>query len=149
MERRVAVLMSGYPASGKSTLAAALAERLGFTLIAKDLLLMTLYTAFQFAPGDAAWSLRTGAVARATFWLQARLSPRAVLDTNIQWANQQQLDDLRSLDGTLIEVRCDCPPRSPSNATPSAPPSATPPSASPNWTQTALPLPPGRSASAT
>jgi predicted kinase len=103
------VVMSGYPASGKSTLAAALADRLGFCLISKDAVLMTLYTAFQFGTGDAAASMRTGAAAWAVFWLQARASPRAVLDTNIQPSDRRQIDGLRSLGGTLVEVRCECP----------------------------------------
>ena len=115
------VIMSGYPGSGKSTLAAALADRLGFTLISKDLLLLTLYEAFQFGPGDAAASLRTGGAAWAAFWLQARLSPRAVLDTNIQWADARQRQDLESLGGTLVEVRCDCPPRPRPGGSPNAP----------------------------
>jgi len=104
------VIMSGYPGSGKSTLAAALADQLGFTLISKDLLLLTLYEAFQFGPGDPVSSLRTGAAAWAAFWLQARLSPRAILDTNIQWADRRQREDLQSLGGRLVEVRCDCSP---------------------------------------
>lgn len=109
MNRRY-VLMSGYPGSGKSTLAAALAERLAFPLICKDATLMTLYGAFEFGPGDAAASLRTGAAAWAVFWMQARFSPTAVLDTNIQWANPAQRDDLLSLGGRIVEVRCECPP---------------------------------------
>ena len=104
------ILMSGYPGSGKSTLGAALANSLGFTLISKDVMLMTLYTAFRFGPDDAAASLRTGAASWAVFWMQARLSPEAVLDTNVQWANQHQRDELLGLGGTLLEVRCECPP---------------------------------------
>jgi predicted kinase len=103
------VVMSGYPGSGKSTLAAALAERLGFCLISKDAMLMTLYTAFQFGPGDAAASLRTGAAAWAVFWMQAAASPRAVLDSNIKPADPHEMEALRSLGGALAEVRCDCP----------------------------------------
>lgn len=102
--------MSGYPGSGKSTLAAALAERLGFCLISKDAMLMTLYQAFGFGAGDAAASLRTGAAAWAVFWLQARSSPRAVLDTNIKPSDPYEMDALRSLGGALVEVRCECPP---------------------------------------
>jgi predicted kinase len=108
MKKRV--LMSGYPGSGKSTLAASLAQSLGFALLSKDAMLMTLYSSFEFGPGDAAASLRTGRAAWAVFWLQARCCPQAVLDTNIQWNNAQQLEDLRALGGRLVEVRCDCPP---------------------------------------
>jgi predicted kinase len=108
MNRRV-VAMSGYPASGKSTLAAALAERLDFALLSKDAMLATLYTAFQFAPGDTQASLRTGAAAWAVFWMQARLCPQVVLDSNIQWASREQIEALQALGGSLVEVRCDCP----------------------------------------
>ncbi|MFI4935565.1 MAG: AAA family ATPase [Caulobacterales bacterium] len=107
---RKLVLMSGFPGSGKSTLGAALAEGLGFALISKDAMLMTLYAAFEFPPGDAAASSRTGAAAWAVFWQQARLTPRAVLDTNMQWANQPQREALRALEGAVVEVYCDCPP---------------------------------------
>jgi predicted kinase len=108
--KKTFVLMSGYPGSGKSTLAARLAQELGFALLSKDAMLMTLYSAFEFGPGDAAASMRTGRAAWAVFWLQARSSPQAVLDTNIQWNSPQQLDELRSLGGRLVEVRCECPP---------------------------------------
>jgi hypothetical protein len=100
------VLMSGLPGSGKSSLA----TRLGFALLSKDAMLMTLYAAFEFGPGDAAASLRTGRAAWAVFWHQARNSPQAVLDTNIQWNSPQQLGELRALGGRIVEVRCDCPP---------------------------------------
>ncbi|HLZ83719.1 MAG TPA: AAA family ATPase [Caulobacteraceae bacterium] len=101
--------MSGLPGSGKSTVAAALAEHLGFCLISKDAMLMTLYEAFGFGAGDAAASMRTGAAAWAVFWMQARSSPRAVLDTNIQPSDPRQMSALRSLGGTMVEVRCECP----------------------------------------
>lgn len=107
---RSVVVMSGLPAAGKSTLAAALAERLGFCLISKDANLMTLYTAFQFGAGDAAASMRTGAAAWAVFWMQARMSPQTVLDANIQASDAQQIEALKSLGATLLEVRCECPP---------------------------------------
>ena len=103
------IVMSGFPGSGKSTLAAALADRLGFCLISKDAMLMTLYAAFGFGAGDGAASMRTGAAAWAVFWMQARSSPRAVLDTNIQPSDRRQMDALRSLGETLLEVRCECP----------------------------------------
>jgi predicted kinase len=109
MDRR-AVLMSGYPGSGKSTLARQLAERLNFALISKDALLMTIYSAFEFGPGDAAASLRTGNAAWAVFWQQAGNCPNVVLDTNIQSRNEQQIQSLKSLDAWIVEVRCVCPP---------------------------------------
>jgi predicted kinase len=106
---RAVIVMSGYPGSGKSTLAAHLAEQLGFALVSKDALLITLYEAFQFGPGDAAASSRTGAAAWAIFWHQAAACPRVVLDANIEWANEQQLNRLRGLGVQLVEVHCACP----------------------------------------
>jgi predicted kinase len=108
--QRKLVLMSGYPGSGKSTLARQLADRLGYALISKDALLMTLYAAFGFGPGDAAASLRTGAAAWAVFWQMAAQCPRAVLDTNIQSGAPQQIEQLRGLGARIVEVRCVCPP---------------------------------------
>src|ERR1700761_8511754 len=94
---RSVVLMSGYPASGKSTLSRELASRLNFALISKDAILATLYTAFEFGPGDAAASLRTGAAAWAVFWHQAANCPHVVLDTNIQGGNAEQIERLKAL----------------------------------------------------
>jgi predicted kinase len=108
--QRKLVLMSGYPGSGKSTLARQLAERLGYALICKDALLMTIYGALEFGPGDAAASLRTGAAAWAVFWQMAAECPQAVLDTNIQAGNPQQIQQLRGLGARIVEVRCVCPP---------------------------------------
>jgi len=58
------VLVSGPPASGKTFVAEALAERLGIPLLAKDEFKETLFD--QLGAGDLQWSQRLG---RATFAL--------------------------------------------------------------------------------
>ena len=90
-------------------MAAQIAQHLGLALLSKDALLMALYEAFQFGPADASASMRTGAAAWAVFWHQAALCPQVVLDANIEWANEQQLARLKSLEPGLVEVHCACP----------------------------------------
>ncbi len=106
---RRTVLMSGYPASGKSTLAAALAERLDFALISKDMLLGVVYDAMGGQPGDPAFSIRTGQGAWAAFWMLSRQCPRTVLDTNIKPNDVFALARVAEIDGIVVEVHCQCP----------------------------------------
>lgn len=56
------VVVTGPPASGKTTLATAIAEALGLPLFAKDAIKERLYDAL--VPGDREWSMRLG---RATY----------------------------------------------------------------------------------
>jgi predicted kinase len=56
------VVVTGPPASGKTTLASAVAEELGLPVIAKDAIKERLYDAL--GPGDREWSMRLG---RATY----------------------------------------------------------------------------------
>lgn len=56
------VVVSGPPASGKTTLATVIAEELGLPLIGKDPIKERLYDAL--GPGDREWSMRLG---RATY----------------------------------------------------------------------------------
>lgn len=103
------VVMTGFPGSGKSTLAAALAPTLGYPLVCKDAILAAIYQAMGFTPGDAEASERCGKAAWAVFWMQAAKFPLAVLDTDIQTANTQQIEQLAALQAKIIEVRCACP----------------------------------------
>jgi predicted kinase len=106
---RRTVVMSGYPASGKSTLAAALAERLDFALISKDQILGAIYDAMGGTAGDPAFSIRTGKGAWAAFWMLSRRCPQAVLDTNIKPEDPFAQARLAEIDGIVVEVLCQCP----------------------------------------
>jgi predicted kinase len=56
------VVVTGPPASGKTTLATAIADEIGLPMIAKDAIKERLYDAL--GPGDREWSMRLG---RATY----------------------------------------------------------------------------------
>jgi predicted kinase len=107
-DRRI-VLMSGYPASGKSTLARALAGHFGFALISKDDLLDAMYRAAGGGPDDPALSLRTGQAAWAAFWHLSRQCPQAVLDSNIKPMGAYEMARVAEIDGSVVEVHCRCP----------------------------------------
>lgn len=107
-DRRI-VIMSGYPASGKSTLSRALAGHFGFALISKDDLLDVMYRAAGGSPDDPALSLRTGQAAWAAFWHLSRQCPQAVLDSNIKPADAYELARVAEIDGPIVEVHCRCP----------------------------------------
>jgi len=68
------VVVTGPPASGKSTLASVVAQEFSLPLIAKDLIKETLFD--QLGNGDRAWSRRLG---RATFPLVFHFLERELL----------------------------------------------------------------------
>jgi len=103
------VLLSGYPASGKSTLAAQLASELGFALISKDQILATIFATLSDHPGDQSLLLRSGQAAWAVFWHLASRCPDVVLDTNLKFADAYEREQVSKLAGTIVEVRCQVP----------------------------------------
>jgi predicted kinase len=103
------VIVSGPPASGKTTLARPLARRLGFALLCKDDLKESLYTSLGGAPGDLALSRRVGDAAMDLLWLLATRCPAVVLEANFRTRNPQERARLAALDGQIIEVHCRIP----------------------------------------
>jgi predicted kinase len=99
----VYVLVSGLPGSGKTTLATALAGRLGVPLLGKDPIKEALWDAL--GPGDREWSSRLGGAAQELLLRVARDAPGAVLDTFVHedWKHR-----LGGLPGTIAEVHCAC-----------------------------------------
>jgi predicted kinase len=106
---RRAVLMTGYPGAGKSTLGVALAEGLDFGFVCKDLMLDVIFRHMGFAAGDDAASLRSGRAAWALFWLLARTGRDVVLDSNIKPTEPGEAAQARALPGDVIDVHCLCP----------------------------------------
>jgi predicted kinase len=100
----VLVLVTGPPASGKTTLAAPLAAALGLPLIGKDLIKEALFDAL--GTGDRAWSRRLGRASYEVLYAVAGALPAAVLDANL---GPEAAPRLQALDAHLIEVFCRCP----------------------------------------
>jgi predicted kinase len=99
------VLVGGWPASGKSTLSAALADALGLPLIAKDEIKEALMEGLG-RPGTVEESRRLGRAAVLAMMRVARRCPGAVLDST--WF-AHTLPHVRALPGPLVEVRCEVP----------------------------------------
>lgn len=86
---RSLVVVSGPVASGKSSLAAPLADRVGLPLVAKDTIKEALFDAL--GTGDENWSKRMGAATYAVMWALLRRFPSAVVESNFGEADVPQL----------------------------------------------------------
>jgi predicted kinase len=106
------VLVSGPPASGKTTLARPLAERLGFALLTKDDIKETLFTAMQGPPGDVEFSRKIGAASMDALWALAPHCPVVVLEANFRTQSQHERSKVAALaeaGAQIIEVYCRLP----------------------------------------
>lgn len=108
LPRRV-VLVSGPPASGKTTLARPLAERLGFALLSRDDIKESLYTSLDQPPGDLLASRRIGDAAMDLLWALAPHCPSVVLEANFRTRTPRDRARLASLQAALVEVHCRIP----------------------------------------
>ncbi|WP_327253592.1 AAA family ATPase [Streptomyces sp. NBC_01244] len=98
------VILTGLPASGKSTVARGLAAELDLPVIDKDVILESLYD--SLGVGDHAWRHRLSRAADDILFSLAADARRAVL---VNWWHRDTAPGrLRQLDAHLIEVFCDC-----------------------------------------
>jgi predicted kinase len=100
------VVVSGPPASGKTTLARAVAPALGLPLIAKDTIKQALMTVLPTP--DVAASRIVGRASVAALLAVAAETGGAVLES--VWHRSHALDELRRLPGQVVEVFCRCDP---------------------------------------
>jgi len=98
------VVVSGPPASGKSTLAPALAERLGLPLLAKDTIKDALMRVLPVP--DLAASRELGRASVVAMLAIAAENPGVVLES--AWQRSRAIADLRALPGPIVEVFCRC-----------------------------------------
>jgi AAA domain len=98
------VLVTGPPASGKTTLAQPLAHQLGLPLLGKDTIKEALFD--TLGTGDRAWSRRLGAASYAVLLALARELHTAVVDANFY---PDHGPGLLQACPRPIEVFCRCP----------------------------------------
>lgn len=111
-QRRI-VLISGPPASGKSTIARPLAEALGFALLTKDDIKESLFASLGGTPGDVAFSRRLSDASMQLLWDLAPRCPRIVLEANFRTQSEFERAQVASLIARprtqLVEVFCHIP----------------------------------------
>lgn len=105
MNGRLFVVVSGPPASGKSTLAPALADELNLPLVAKDTIKDALMSVLPIPNVEASRQIGRAAV-RAMLALAEQCRPGAVIESNFYRTVAR--DDLLVLPGRVIEIFCRC-----------------------------------------
>jgi len=110
----LSLVVTGLPASGKSTLARAVGNALALPVVDKDEILEALFD--SLGVGDAEWRRRLSRAADEVLRRQASQFPGAVLTS--WWRHSQSPVEsgtspewLASLPGPLIEIHCLCDPR--------------------------------------
>jgi predicted kinase len=101
------VVVSGPPASGKTTLSGVIAPILGLPLIAKDTIKQALMTVLPVP--DVAASRVVGRASVAALLAVAAESPGGAVLESV-WHRSYALDELRRLPGQVVEVFCRCDP---------------------------------------
>ncbi len=100
------IIVSGLPASGKTTLARAIASELRWPLFDKDDVLEALFD--SLGVGDADWRSRLSRASDAVIAVAAGHAPNAVLVSFWRQATARQF--VSGLSGQVLELHCLCDP---------------------------------------
>lgn len=112
---RSIILISGAPASGKSTLARALADGLGFPLLSKDTIKESLFESLGSHLGSSVGSAAelSRLLSRAAMdllWSLAPCCPDVILEANFRPKSQHERERFTALEGRKLEIYCHCTP---------------------------------------
>jgi glucokinase len=107
------VLVSGPPASGKTTIARPLAHALGFALLTKDDIKESFFSSLGTLPGygsgNSSDSRRLSDAAIEVLWALAPHCPKVILEANFRTGDPLQRKRAAALRGTVVEVHCRLP----------------------------------------
>ena len=109
------LIVSGAPASGKSTLAGALAEVFGYPLLSKDTLKESLFDSLgthlsKNAGSAAELSRLLSRAAMDLLWAIAPCCPQVILEANFRPKSHHERERFAALEGRKLEVYCHCSP---------------------------------------
>jgi predicted kinase len=99
------VVVTGIPASGKTTLATALSAQLEWPLISKDVVKEALFDAL--GTGDLQWSQRLGRAGHVVMYSLAATMPRVILEAHFQRGLAEP--ELLALNRRIVQIYCRCP----------------------------------------
>ena len=114
-QERSIIMVSGAPASGKSTLARALARVFSYPLLSKDTLKESLFDSLGTPLGNnvdspAALSRLLSRAAMDLLWSLAPYCPKVILEANFRPKSQHERERFAALEGRKLEVYCHCTP---------------------------------------
>jgi predicted kinase len=112
---RSIIMVSGAPASGKSTIARGLAEILGYPLLSKDTIKESLFHSVgthlgSNAGSEAELSRLLSRAAMDMLWSLAPCCPTVILEGNFRPKSQHEREHFAALAGRKLEVYCHCTP---------------------------------------
>jgi predicted kinase len=109
------ILISGAPASGKSTVARALAEAFGFSLLSKDTFKESLFTSLgallaERTSSPEELSRMLSRAAMEVLWSLAPDCPQVILEANFRTKSEEDRARFGALQGRKLEIYCRCSP---------------------------------------